>query len=91
MERIQKNINKKIAKFLIKFKDDIKEKINTLNLNEEKAENLLKFMYDYERLSVEKSDLQKKNGSKWVDISLYRPTLINWKTSKSRVIRHLNF
>ena len=64
MERIQKNINKKIANFLIKFKDDIKEKINTLNLNEEKAENLLKFMYDYERLSIEKSDLQKRKRVK---------------------------
>ena len=64
MERIHKNINKKIANFLIKFKDDIKEKINTLNLNEEKAENLLKFMYDYERLSVEKSDLQKRKRVK---------------------------
>ena len=41
MERIQKNINKKIANFLIKFKDDIKETINTLELNEQKAENML--------------------------------------------------
>ena len=45
MERIQKNINNKIANFLIQFKNDIKEKINTLNLDEQKAEHLLKFIY----------------------------------------------
>ena len=64
MERIQKNINKKIANFLIKFKDDIKETINTLELDEQKAENMLKFIYDYERLSIDKSDLQKRKRVK---------------------------
>ena len=64
MERIQKNINKKIANFLIQLKNDIKEKINTLELNEEKAENLLKFIYDYERLSIDKNDLQKRKRIK---------------------------
>ena len=53
MERIQKNINNKIANFLIQFKNDIKEKINTLNLDEQKAEHLLKFMYDYQRFSID--------------------------------------
>ena len=60
MERIQKNINKKVANFLIQFKNDIKEKIHSLNFEDQKAEQLLKFMYDYKRLSIEKDDLQKR-------------------------------
>jgi len=64
MERIQKNINKKVANFLIQFKNDIKEKIHSLNFEDQKAEQLLKFMYDYKRLSIEKDDLQKRKRVK---------------------------
>ena len=46
MERIQKNINKKVANFLIQFKNEIKQKIHSLNFEDQKAEQLLKFMYD---------------------------------------------
>ena len=64
MERIQKNINRKITSFLIQFKDDIKEKIQTLGLPEQKKEDLLKFMYDYNRFEINKMDLQKRKRIK---------------------------
>ena len=64
MERIQKNINKKITNFLIKFKNDIRLEINKLALPEGDAANFLKFLYDYERLVIIKNDLQKRKRIK---------------------------
>jgi len=64
MERVEKKINKKITSFFIQFKNDIKEKVHELNLNPIKRDTLLKFLYDYERISIGKEDLQKRKRVK---------------------------
>jgi hypothetical protein len=64
MEGVGKKINQKITSFLIKFKNDINEKVNELKLDNDKRDKLLKFMYDYERLTIEKHDLQKRKRVK---------------------------
>jgi hypothetical protein len=62
---MEKRINKKIETYVTAFKDDIRKKITELAFDEkQKLNDLLEYIYDYERLSVIKDDLIKRKRIK---------------------------
>jgi hypothetical protein len=62
---MEKRINKKIETYVTAFKDDVRKKITELAFDEkQKINDLLEFVYDYERLSVIKDDLIKRKRIK---------------------------
>ena len=62
---MEKRLNKKIETYVKSFKDGIHKKINDLQFDEKsKVNELLEFVYDYERLSVIKDDLVKRKRIK---------------------------
>ena len=57
---MEKVINKRIEEYTTLFKDNIKEKIVSLNICEkDKVNELLLFIYDYNRLVFQKEDFVK--------------------------------
>ena len=62
---MEKRINKKIGDYVTNFKDFIRTKITELDFNEKsKVNDLLLYLYDYERLSLLKDDLVKRKRIK---------------------------
>ncbi len=62
---MEKRINDQIKTYLSKFKDDIRDKIVELGLGEtENVNELLEFVYEYNRLSFEKDDFMKRRRVK---------------------------
>jgi hypothetical protein len=58
---MEKRINKSIETYVVDFKDNIKTKINELCFeNKDKVNELLEFVYDYQRLSMTKDDFIKR-------------------------------
>lgn len=62
---MEKRINNKIETYVTLFKDDIRNKITELGFDEKpKINELLEYVYDYERLSLIKDDLIKRKRIK---------------------------
>jgi hypothetical protein len=63
---MEKRINQKVEQYITKFKDDIRIKIVDLGLinQEVKCSELMEFVYEYERLSIQKEDLSKRKRVK---------------------------
>ena len=62
---MEKKINKKIAEYISVFKNDIKEKAESMGKsNTEENLQLLQFIYDYERLTITKEDISKRKRQK---------------------------
>ena len=62
---MEKRINDQLKTYLSKFKDDIRDKIVELGLGEtENVNELLEFIYEYNRLSFEKEDFMKRRRVK---------------------------
>jgi len=62
---MEKRINNKIETYVTLFKDDIRKKITELGFDEKpKINELLEYVYDYERLSLIKDDLIKRKRIK---------------------------
>jgi hypothetical protein len=62
---MEKRINKKIETYVTSFKDDVRNKITELAFDEkQKMNELLEYLYDYERLSIVKDDLIKRKRIK---------------------------
>ena len=58
---MEKRINQQLEKYLIRFKDDIKKKVSELGFEEKsKTNELLEFVYEYERLVFSKDDFSKR-------------------------------
>ena len=58
---MEKRINKIIETYIVEFKDNIKRKIDELHIdNKEKVNELLEYVYDYQRLSMSKDDFIKR-------------------------------
>jgi hypothetical protein len=58
---MEKRINSVLEAYIIKFKDDIKKKLTALEIEEKsKVNELLEYIYDYERLSLKKDDFAKR-------------------------------
>ena len=63
--KIEKKLNLKAELFFTKFKDDIREKLIKTKFSEnDKANDLLEFVYEYERLMFNKDDLSKRKRVK---------------------------
>ena len=55
---MEKRLNKKIEAYVTSFKDDIRNKIATLNFEEkDKTNELIEYVYEYERFLLIKDDL----------------------------------
>lgn len=62
---MERRLNKKLENYITLFKDSIFEKANNLNLTKNESTNqLLQFIYDYERLAFSKEDFQKRKRVK---------------------------
>ena len=58
---MEKRINETLEKYLIKFKDDIKKKVSELGFEEKsKTNDLLEFVYEYQRMILLKDDFSKR-------------------------------
>jgi hypothetical protein len=70
---MEKIVNKQIDDYLTLFKNEIKNKITTLNMSEkDKVNDLLTFVYDYDRLKILKDDLTKPKRNKTEISYVYR-------------------
>jgi hypothetical protein len=58
---MERKINKKIETYLTAFKDAIRDKTTDLNID---SDDLLQFIYNYERLVIEKEDLANRKRLK---------------------------
>jgi hypothetical protein len=59
---MEKRLNKKVDTYISTFKDEIRVKVTSLEL--EKTDELLQYIYDYDRLSFTKEDFQKRKRVK---------------------------
>ena len=64
---MEKRLNKKIADWIVKYKDDLRTKINQLEFagsEKQKVNELLEYIYEYEKMSLEKDDMCKRKRVK---------------------------
>jgi hypothetical protein len=62
---MEKRLNKKTEVYITSFKDNIREKVTQMGLTKcEQMNQLLQYIYDYERLSFIKEDFQKRKRVK---------------------------
>ena len=61
---MEKRINKKIENYFFDFKENIKTKAIEYNSTDDSLNNLLQFIYDYDRLNLSKEDFIKRKRVK---------------------------
>ena len=62
---MEKRVNTRIEEYTTKFKMGIRQKILELNLQDkEKANELMEYVFEYQRLQVQKDDLSKRKRVK---------------------------
>jgi len=62
---MEKRLNKKLESYITGFKDHIREKSSQMGMGKnEQMNQLLQYVYDYERLSFSKDDFQKRKRVK---------------------------
>ena len=62
---MERRLNKKLENYITSFKDSIREKTTELGFTENQEVNqLLQYIYDYDRLSFSKEDFQKRKRIK---------------------------
>jgi hypothetical protein len=61
---MERRLNKKLEVYISTFKNDIRDKTAELGIVPEQANMLLQFVYDYERMSVNKEDFAKRKRVK---------------------------
>lgn len=62
---MERRLNKKVESYITTFKDNIREKATQLGLiNDVKSTQLLQYIYDYDRLMLNKDDFQKRKRVK---------------------------
>ena len=62
---MERRLNKKVETYITTFKDSIREKATQMGLNNDvKSTQLLQYIYDYDRLSFNKEDFQKRKRVK---------------------------
>ena len=61
---MDKQINKKAESYVSTFKQEIKKKIVSMNINPDEANEFMEFIYEYPRLHFEKDDLNKRQRVK---------------------------
>lgn len=63
---MEKRLNKKLENYLTEFKDNIRDKAGELKILNEDTNQLLSFIYDYERLVFNEDDFAKRKRVKSV-------------------------
>ena len=62
---MERRLNKKVESYITSFKDSIREKATSMDmLKNEQVSQLLQYIYDYDRLSFNKEDFQKRKRVK---------------------------
>ena len=62
---MERRLNKKIEGYVSAFKNHIKEKADNLGMtNDDSVNHLLQFIYDYDRLTLNKEDFLKRKRVK---------------------------
>lgn len=62
---MEKRVNKKIDTYLVEFKESICKKIMAMDFeNKSKANELIEYIYEYEKFSLQKDDLNKRKRVK---------------------------
>jgi isopropylmalate/homocitrate/citramalate synthase len=62
---MERRLNKKLESYITSFKDSIREKVTHMGLNKNEPMNqLLQYIYDYDRLAFSKEDFQKRKRVK---------------------------
>jgi len=62
---MERKLNIKVEQYLTSFKDTIRDKVTEMNIDDStKAEELLQFIYNYERLVIDKDDLTNRKRVK---------------------------
>ena len=61
---MEKRINKKIEAYTTAFKEKILERSSQLGIKDEQLNSLMQYIYDYERLSLNKDDFLKRKRVK---------------------------
>jgi hypothetical protein len=62
---MEKRLNKKAEGYITSFKDNIREKVTQMGMTKnEQVNQLLQYIYDYDRLSFNKEDFQKRKRVK---------------------------
>lgn len=62
---MEKRLNKKLETYILNFKDDIRNKINELNLDDKiKINQFIEYIYNYEKLTLSKEDFLKRKRLK---------------------------
>jgi len=70
---MEKRLNKLIENYITSFKDEIKSKTIDIDFeNKQKVNELLEFVYDYDRLTLTKEDFVKRKRIKNAIPSLNR-------------------
>jgi len=63
-QSMEKRINHKIEHYITTFKDSIRDKTSQIGIEEEKMNTLLQYIYEYERLVIQKEDFSKRKRVK---------------------------
>jgi len=62
---MERRLNKKTEAYITSFKDNIREKASLMGMaKDEKTNQLLQYIYDYDRLTFNKEDFQKRKRVK---------------------------
>ena len=62
---MEKRLNKKLEVWISGFKDNIREKANQIGISKNDQTNqLIQYIYDYDRLVFSKEDFQKRKRRK---------------------------
>ena len=62
---MERRLNKKVETYIATFKDSIREKTSLMGISSnEQTNQLLQYIYDYERLTFNKEDFQKRKRVK---------------------------
>ena len=62
---MERRINKRIEAYVTAFKDDLREKLTSVDLTNETTKNqVIQYIYDYDRLTLGKDDFMKRKRVK---------------------------
>jgi uncharacterized protein YbgA (DUF1722 family) len=61
---MERRLNRKTDDYFSKFKEEIRNKISSLEIEENEKTNLLVFVYDYPKLEINKEDVSKRKRVK---------------------------
>lgn len=61
---MEKRVSSKIEEYFEEFRKNVKNKIDNINIENQQKNDILNFIYDYEKLSLKKDDFSKRKRIK---------------------------